>query len=308
MWEDLSDPLPESGRPLNRAAEAEPVRLACHKGGRNDSGAVAEHPPLFAGISPGDCTRIIAGARTKRFERHETLHFIGDSVQSVTLLTSGLAKVTRLGLGGMEVILRLAAPGDVLGAACLLSTGKHGATIQAFRACSGMAWDARAFKALVQCFPVLQQNVARILGQNLRELEQRFREVATENVGQRVARQLARLQNQIGQRVNGGVEVGISREELAQMTGTTLFTVSRLLSAWEARGVVGPRRESVTIYDGQALCAMCEEDHPIFRTRATAEGPTNAGRGSRRGRRREPDDPGNGGPRNPELIATPHND
>ena len=52
------------------------------------------------------------------------------------------------------------------------------------------------------------------------------------------------------------VEIGLSREELAQMTGTTLFTVSRLLSAWEARGMVRPRREAVTICDVQSLRAI----------------------------------------------------
>jgi hypothetical protein len=52
--------------------------------------------------------------------------------------------------------------------------------------------------------------------------------------------------------------VSLSREELAQMTGTTLFTVSRLFSAWETRGLVKPRREAVTISD-QALRAIAEE-------------------------------------------------
>jgi len=59
--------------------------------------------------------------------------------------------------------------------------------------------------------------------------------------------------------VNGVVEIGLSREELAQMTGTTLFTVSRLLSAWEARGMVRPRRESVTICDLQSLRAVSKK-------------------------------------------------
>jgi CRP-like cAMP-binding protein len=60
----------------------------------------------------------------------------------------------------------------------------------------------------------------------------------------------------MGRPVNGLVEVGLSREELAQMTGTTLFTVSRLLSAWETDGIVRPRREAVAICDEQALRAI----------------------------------------------------
>jgi CRP-like cAMP-binding protein len=67
-----------------------------------------------------------------------------------------------------------------------------------------------------------------------------------------------RLHEKIGLAVNGVIEIGLSREELAQMTGTTLFTVSRLLSAWEERGMVKPRRESVTVCDVEALNAISE--------------------------------------------------
>jgi hypothetical protein len=69
---------------------------------------------------------------------------------------------------------------------------------------------------------------------------------------------------QIGQPVDGAVEIGLSREELAQMTGTTLFTVSRLLSAWEARGMVRPRREAVTIFDVQSLRAIGRGDESLY--------------------------------------------
>jgi CRP-like cAMP-binding protein len=78
-------------------------------------------------------------------------------------------------------------------------------------------------------------------------------------VAPRVARQLVRLLNRIGRSVNGAVEVSLTREELAQMTGTTLFSVSRLLSAWEERGMVKPRREGVTICDVRLLRTVAEE-------------------------------------------------
>jgi CRP-like cAMP-binding protein len=128
-------------------------------------------------------------------------------------------------------------------------------------------WDAAAFEALVERFPVLHQNMARILGGHLLELEERFREVATERVGPRVARQVLRMMEQIGKPVNGGVEIGLSREELAQMTGTTLFTVSRLLSAWETRGIVRLGREVVMICDVRSLRAIAKGDESLCSAR-----------------------------------------
>ena len=218
-----------------------------------------ERSPLFCGISPGDYPELSATARVKDFARGDMLYIEGDSVKSVLLITAGFVKITQLGNSGTEVIIRFCGPGDVLGAVGLFTTVPHRTTAQAFRQCQVLVWEASVFRTLVNKYPVLHQNMARILGDDLLELEVRFREVATERVGPRVARQLVRLLGQIGRPVsNGDIEVCLSREDLAQMTGTTLFTVSRLLSSWQARGMVKPRREAVAICDVQSLREITE--------------------------------------------------
>ncbi len=240
---------PQGGTTGSRSSLVDCLNVIPFKNGDHHGAAVLARPPLFSGVSPEDYARIVATAHVKQFARREVLHIEGDSVRRVLVLTSGFTKISKMGTSGMEVILRFGVPGDVLGAADLLATGRHGTSMQAFRQCRALVWDAVAFKALVERYPVLHLHMARILIGDLLELQDRFREVATEKVGARVARQLLRLEEQIGRRVNGAIEIGISREELAQMTGTTLFTVSRLLSAWEVLGVVTPGRESVSICD-----------------------------------------------------------
>jgi hypothetical protein len=106
--------------------------------------------------------------------------------------------------------------------------------------------------------PVLRQNMTRLICGHVQVLEERLREVATEHVAPRVARQLIRLQEQVGSPQKGLVEIGLSREGLAQMTGTTLYTVSRLLSTWEEHGLVTCRRESMMISDIRALRKVFE--------------------------------------------------
>ncbi len=231
---------------------------ASRKNADNQRGTLVENCPLFSGVLPCEYAGICATARVKEFARGEMLYMEGQTVRQVMLLTSGIVKITQLGPTGTEAILRLGVPGDVLDSASLFATGSHCATAQAFRLCHALVWDAPDFKVVVERFPVLYRNMVRILGDHLLQLEERFREVATERVGPRVARQLVRLQAQIGRQVNGVIEIGLSRHELAQMTGTTLFTVSRLLSAWEARGMVSNRRESVTICDIESLMAISE--------------------------------------------------
>ncbi len=243
------------GRTLNDEAKG-----THRNNGDNHGATVLERPRLFSGISPADFTGICSTARVKQFSRDEMLHFEGDAVERVLLLTAGFAKITKVGQGGAEVILRLAVPGDFLGAEGLIWCGKHCTTAQVLRPCRAHVWEARVFKGLVERFPVLHQNMVSILSEHLRELEDRFREVATGRVGPRVALQILRLLKRIGRPVHAGVEISLSREELAQMTGTTLFTVSRLLSAWEERGVVRPRREAVAICDVELLQALAEEE------------------------------------------------
>jgi CRP-like cAMP-binding protein len=215
--------------------------------------------PLFSGVLQEDYRRISAVARIQKFKRHDTLYLEGDAVEQVFLLTSGLVKTTKLGPGGAEVILRVGVSGDVLGAMSLCSTGRHSTTAQALRMGYALVWEARVFQFLVEPFPAVHQNMIRLTSEHLQELERRFRELATERVAPRLARQLIRLQEQIGGHVNDSVEIGLSREDLAQMTGTTLFTVSRVLGAWEAHGLVHLRRDSVTVCDLESLRKISEE-------------------------------------------------
>ncbi len=84
--------------------------------------------------------------------------------------------------------------------------------------------------------------------------------MSTEQVEQRVARALLRLVNQTGRKTASGIEIDfpISRQDIAEMTGTTLHTVSRLLSAWEEKGIVTSGRQRVTIVDAHRLMVLSE--------------------------------------------------
>ena len=230
------------------------------RNGAGHCGIVVERPRLFAGLLPDAYAGVCRAATARQFNRGEMLHMEGDPVDRVLLLTKGSVKTTKVGRTGSEVIIRLALPGDFLGTEGLLWCGKHCTTAEVFRGCQALVWEGRVFKDLLNRYSILHQNMVAILDEHLRELEERFREVATDRVGARVALQLLRLVKTIGRPVKEGVEVGLSREELAQMTGTTLFTVSRLISAWEERGVVKPSREAVSICDVPSLCAISEED------------------------------------------------
>jgi CRP-like cAMP-binding protein len=109
-------------------------------------------------------------------------------------------------------------------------------------------------------YPQIRKNISRILAGRLQELEERFREVATERVAKRLAQTLLRLLKRVGKPSKDGVQVSLTREELAQMTGTTLFTISRVLSKWAEQGFVQPMREGVVVSDPGRLESVSDDE------------------------------------------------
>ncbi|SRR5712692_637442 len=231
----------------------------------NHKAARVQHLPLFSGISSAARGEIVSAAHEKVFSRGQTIFFQGDPEKQEILLTWGSVKTTHLGRDGTEVILRLSGPGDLIGATGLGSTCLHRSTAQALGSSRALVWSATFFEALLGRFPILRHNVARILDEQLRELEERFCEISTENVTNRVGHEIARLVNRVGERVNGAVKISLSREELAQLTGTTQFTVSRSLSQWKEEGIVSTGRRAVMVRDPHALAELSERGRTTTR-------------------------------------------
>lgn len=214
----------------------------------------------FADISLADIMGIVSSAQERQFSRRQTIFFEGDPVRHVVLLVSGCVKVTQLGANGNEVILRLNGAGDVLGGVGRCVGCEHCSTARTVQPAQALVWDTAQFEAVSERYPMLRRNIAHVLERRLNELEVRFREISTEKVGPRLSSQLVRLLTQVGKQADGHVEIALSRRELAQLTGTTLFTVSRLLCQWETQGIVSARREAVLVRDVSALQELSREE------------------------------------------------
>lgn len=181
-------------------------------------------------------------------------------MRDVTMLFSGCVKVTQTGLNGNEVILRLNGPGEIVGSFRVCTHCNHCSTAQTVQDSTALVWDAMIFEKLLVRYPMFRRNTLRALEERLRDMEQRFREVSTEKVGSRLSSELLRLSDRLGRTSNGQMEITLSRAELAQLIGTTLFTVSRLLCQWQTQGIVAIRREAVMVRDVNALAQLTHEE------------------------------------------------
>jgi len=214
-----------------------------------------ERTSLFRDISASQCREISSLGRERNFSQDESIIVEGDAMQSVWLLTAGRAKTVRHSAVGKLVILHVAGPGDVLDGLGYGAGSTHSVAAYALEACRILTWDMAEFESLSQRFPALLRNSVRILTQRMRTLEGRVHEFATERVPQRLARVLLRLIAE-----SGTSAVDLSCEELAQMAGTTLFTVSRLLCEWASEGIIRPERSAILFENLPGLIAVAMQD------------------------------------------------
>jgi CRP-like cAMP-binding protein len=215
---------------------------------------------LFNGLSQPECSEIFSFARTRTFAPNEILFSQGQPVRNLIFLQSGSVKHTQVSENGSEVLLRMSGTGEAVNVQGEAPSCNHTCSARAMERCGALVWEYSKLQVLLTHYPQIRRNIGRILAARLQELEERFREVATEKVAKRLALVLLRLVKQIGKPSSGGIQVSLSREELAQMTGTTLFTISRVLSRWGEQGFVTPRREAVVVNDSRRLELVSDED------------------------------------------------
>jgi CRP/FNR family transcriptional regulator, nitrogen oxide reductase regulator len=221
---------------------------------------------LFAGLSSQECREIISYSRIKKYARGEVLFFQGRPVDSVVLIQSGRVKLTQLASDGREVILWVNGSGDAVGLHSDTRRG-HSCSARAMDGCQALIWHLNTLRTLIAQYPQINVNLGRILADRLCELEERFREVASERVPSRLAFVLLRLLKSVGNQGREGVEVQLKREDLALMTGSTIFTISRLLSKWAHLGYIVPLREAIVIRDPDGLRASIDPGWTADRAR-----------------------------------------
>jgi len=221
----------------------------------------------FRGLSAAELRHVLQAAQRRHFERDAFIYYQGDPASILYILTQGEAKLTQVTPEGHQMLVRFARPGDCFGCIAALSDVVYTLSAQAVDDCLALAWDGNTVAQLMERYPRISLNMLEMVAGYYRQLLDRYQELVTERVERRVARALLRLARQAGQRAEDGVLIGLplSREDLAEMTGTTLYTVSRILSRWEQQGFVEAGRERVLIHHPHALVAIAEDlppDHP----------------------------------------------
>jgi CRP/FNR family transcriptional regulator, nitrogen oxide reductase regulator len=219
------------------------------------------HVPLFEGLALDSLAQVVSLSYPKQADAGKFFFIEGDQADEFLVLTAGRVKLTQLTPDGQQVVLRLIGPGDAFGGVGAFGDPTYPISAAAVEKAAALAWNSATMRQLLETQNQIALNALCFVANRLHDLQRRYRQAMTERVERRVARALLRLVHEAGRRVDKGIEIDfpISRQDIAEMTGTSLFTVSRLLSGWEERGIVKSGRQRIVLTNPHALVAIADD-------------------------------------------------
>ena len=215
---------------------------------------------LFANMADTELDHLLGRAVSRRIASGTAAFEQGAPAPEFFVLLHGRLKVTQITPDGQQVVVRMVNPGDLFGIARALQRPDYPGTATAAVDSVALAWPMSIWDETMRLHPSLAGNAMQTMGKRLQEAHTKLRELATEDVERRVAHAVLRLIQQSGRKTAEGIRIDfpISREDIAQMTGTTLHTVSRILSSWESAGLVEGGRQKLMVKDPHRLQLLAE--------------------------------------------------
>lgn len=228
------------------------------------SRAAVQKFDLFRSLSDDDLDAVLRDATSTLLKENEAVFRQGDAADRFFVLLQGRLKVSQTTPDGEQVIVRYVNPGDVFGIARAVGRSHFPASTVAVQESLILTWPSTAWDSLVATSPQFASRAIQTVGQRLQDAHSRIRELSTEEVEQRVARALVRLVKQSGEQTDEGMQINfpITRQDIAEMTGSTLHTVSRLLSAWAGQGIIRSGRRRITVSAPERLLEIAESGPP----------------------------------------------
>lgn len=230
-----------------------------------------EHPtvellsqiPLFRRVIPEDRARLAAVSHIRHYERGDVVFEEGDPSDFFFVVITGRIKVFKRAPNGHERILEIFSQGGLLGAVAAYEARPFPAAAAAIEPSTCLLTPRPEFFALLEARPTLVRGLLGSLSIRLMELTARLAELTGGRVESRFARLFLKLGDQMGTPDRGGqfLPMVLSRQELADLTGTTIETSIRIMSRWSKDSILLTEKDGFVILDRPALAALAEQSY-----------------------------------------------
>jgi CRP/FNR family transcriptional regulator len=216
---------------------------------------VLRRSTLFRRLTPEDRERLAAVASIARFEKGAPLFNEGDGSDRLYTVLTGRVKVFKTTARGTDVILELFGPGDPVGAVAVYESRPYPASAVAIEETTCVVLPRQAFFTLLETYPSMVRGLLVGLTHRLVELTNRLTELSGGRIEGRLARFFLKLAKEMGQKRPEGsfIPLALSRQELADMIGTTIETSIRIMSRWGKDDIVRTEKDGFLVRDLDAL-------------------------------------------------------
>jgi CRP-like cAMP-binding protein len=220
--------------------------------------------PFFERLDEVALSEALKLASSRRFPAGKAVFEQGAAATHFFVLLSGRLKVTQVTPQGQQIVVRMVNPGDLFGIAKALHREDYPGTATAVIESVALAWPMTAWADLVDRNAAIAGNVLQTIGDRLQEAHARIREISTEEAERRVGHAVLRLANQSGRKEPEGIRIDfpVSKQDIAEMTGTTLYTVSRILSAWQEARIIDGGRQKLLLRNPHRLLMIADGREP----------------------------------------------
>jgi CRP-like cAMP-binding protein len=217
--------------------------------------------PIFSRLSPGDRRTISEVARVQHFGKGEMIFEQESPSDALYAIAAGRVKIFKMMPNGKDLILEVFGPGDPLGAVAVYMDRPFPASATALEDTTCVIIPRTALFRLLESNPSLVRGLLLGMTTRLVELTNRLAELTGGRIEPRFARLFLKLAAQTGRPERGGtfIPLGLSRQELADMTGTTVETCIRIMSRWNKDAIVRTEKDGFVILDRPALEAITRE-------------------------------------------------
>jgi CRP/FNR family transcriptional regulator len=218
--------------------------------------------PVFATLPAREVRALATVAREEQYRARDYVFMEGDPPQWLCLVKSGHVRIVRHARAGRDVVLELLGAGEMFGGVAVIERRPYPATAQATEPSAVVKIPQEAIVALAEREPSIIREIALVIGRRLRGAHDSVKSLSTDPVEARLAAALLRLADREGSRLAAGIALPfpLTRQSLADMTGTTVETTIRIVSRWLKERRVVEEGGHLVLRDVDSLRALADGD------------------------------------------------
>jgi CRP-like cAMP-binding protein len=213
---------------------------------------------IFSALSESELKELAPYLHLEKKKKKEAIFSEGDPPDWLYIVAKGRVKITKLSQEGKEIILEIINPNDFFGGVAVIRNFNYPANAVAMEDTELLKISRQDLMKILDKYPPIMQAVFGSLGGRLKESHESLRSIALEKVTSRVASLLLKLAEKSGKKTPEGilVELKLTKQEIAEIVGTTVETSIRTMSRLKKQGLIEERGGEVLIKDMERLEEM----------------------------------------------------